>query len=239
MQLFYAEGLQPTDSIFTFSKIESRHITQALRKRVGEKICITNGKGYLFEGILEITMRSEPCRVRIISSKQMPLQAHAMLHIAIAPTQSSTRNEWLIEKATELGMEKLSLVLCRYSERKYINLDRMSRIAVAAMKQSLQYHLPKLQGTQDLQSFLEKTREPIKYIATLHDTHKIPIHGAFSQPQSTCVLIGPEGGFTKEELIMCQKQGFQGLTLTPQRLRTETAALFVVSQWAAQKTNFK
>src|SRR5690554_1718127 len=142
MQLFYSSEISSESTTFCFDKIESKHIVRVLRKKENDKILITNGNGFLFE--CEIILASEKkCEVKIIDSNFFEPKAYK-LHLAVAPTKMNDRYEWFLEKATEIGVNQITPIICDHSERKQVNLERFEKIILAATKQSLQYYLPQL-----------------------------------------------------------------------------------------------
>jgi len=226
MNLFYAPLLTKNETVYHFDKDESRHITKSLRKRVGDKLYLTNGFGDWFEA--EITdADAKKTTVRIISVEQKSDKPYR-LHIAIAPTKNNDRYEWFLEKATEIGIDEITPVITRYSERKVIKKERFERILVSAMKQSLQTYKPQLNDLIKLDKFIEN-----KYI----DTQKFIAYCQAEQslmsqiiPQkNVLILIGPEGGFSESELQKAIDAGFQPVSLSTNRLRTETAGLLSVA----------
>ena len=161
MQLFYLEN--PKKEII-LSAEESKHATKVLRKREGDVLNFTNGKGDLYKA--EITLAdSRKCRLKIVSSDQKEKQHNYHLHIAIAPTKNMDRFEWFLEKAAEIGIDEITPIICNRSERKVIKTERGNRILLSAMKQSLKYHLPKLNEAISLNDFLKQDFEDAKYIA--------------------------------------------------------------------------
>ena len=161
MQLFFIEN---PESEIVLSKEESKHATKVLRKKEGDILNFTDGKGGFYKA--EITVAdTKKCRLQIISSKQKPKQHNYHLHIAIAPTKNMDRYEWFLEKATEIGIDEITPIICDHSERKVLKTERCNRILLSAMKQSLKFHLPKLNETITLKDFLKQDFEGNKYIA--------------------------------------------------------------------------
>jgi 16S rRNA (uracil1498-N3)-methyltransferase len=148
------------------------------------------------------------------------------LHIAMAPTKNMDRMEWFLEKAVEMGLGQLSLIQTKRSERSKVRMDRLERIAISAMKQSLRTFLPRLEPIQELNAILSGATEAKRFIAHCNEGEKsdeIPVQ------ELTIILIGPEGDFTEEEVSAAERSGFEALTLGEARLRTETAALKAVA----------
>jgi 16S rRNA (uracil1498-N3)-methyltransferase len=223
MQLFYNSDIKSTDTIFQFDKEESKHIIKVLRKRGGDIIHITNGKGYLFHS--EITLESEKkCEVRIIKIDAFEARKYN-LHIAIAPTKMNDRLEWFLEKATEIGIDEISLILCDHSERKTFKIDRAEKIIQAAMKQSNQFYLPKINEPIPFSDFISKETNSSKFIAHCEEDKKDSFKNGIQANQNILVLIGPEGDFSPKEITLALKNNFIPVSLGNTRLRTETAGI--------------
>jgi len=222
MNLFYAPQLLPKDTMFTFDKDESRHISRVLRKIVGEELFLTNGKGYFFTAEI-IDDNPKKTLVKIIQSETKPKPAR-YIHIAIAPTKSNDRFEWFLEKATEIGISEITPILTEHSERKKINWERYDKILVSAMKQSLQMYKPKLNSLTKWSDFIQqnyadytKTIAYCKAEKHLKDTSIIN--------DKILLLVGPEGGFSEKELQQAFEVNYLPVGLSNNRLRTETAGI--------------
>jgi len=223
MQLFYNSDIKSTDTIFQFDKEESKHIIKVLRKRGGDIIHITNGKGYLFHS--EITLESEKkCEVKIIKIDAFEARKYN-LHIAIAPTKMNDRLEWFLEKATEIGIDEISLILCDHSERKTFKIDRAEKIIQAAMKQSNQFYLPKINEPISFSDFISKETNSLNFIAHCEEDKKDLFKNGIQANQNILVLIGPEGDFSPKEIALALKNNFIPVSLGNTRLRTETAGI--------------
>ncbi|MFM2230178.1 MAG: Ribosomal small subunit methyltransferase [Bacteroidota bacterium] len=223
MQLFYTPTIQPDTSSYTFDREESKHIIKVLRKKEGDIIHVTNGLGNLFE--TEIALASDSkCTVTIqkIFTAEKPTYR---LHLAVAPTKMNERYEWFLEKATEIGITEITPIICDNSERTVLKIDRMEKIVVAAMKQSNQYFLPKLNEPVKLQKFLEANFSVQKFIAHCEETEKRSLKEMLKKNEDVLVLIGPEGDFSVKEIEMALSKDFIPVTLGATRLRTETAAV--------------
>ena len=171
MQLFYNPTIDETTKTVIFDKLESRHIVKVLRKNQGDVLQITNGVGFLFDA--KITIASDKkCVAEIIKSEAKPKQWNYELHVAIAPTKNNDRFEWFLEKATEIGIDEITPIICQNSERKVVKLDRFEKIIQAAMKQSLKFTLPKLNEPVKFTDFLEQKFEGKICIAHCEDFNK-------------------------------------------------------------------
>ena len=223
MQLFYLKG--PKDEII-LSAEESKHATKVLRKKEGDILNFTDGKGNLYK--TEITIAdTRKCRLTILSSEQKEKQHNYHLHIAIAPTKNMDRFEWFLEKATEIGIDEITPIICSRSERKIIKKERGSRILLSAMKQSLKYHLPKLNEAVSLTNFLKKKFDGKKYIAHCDNGEKKDLK-TINKTEKTIILIGPEGDFSPKEIESALGNQFKAVNLAKNRLRTETAGIIAV-----------
>jgi 16S rRNA (uracil1498-N3)-methyltransferase len=223
MQLFYLEN--PKDEII-LSAEESKHATKVLRKKEGDILNFTDGKGNFYKA--EITLSdSRKCRLKIVSSDQKEKQHNYHLHIAISPTKNMDRFEWFLEKATEIGIDEITPIICSHSERKVIKTERGNKILLSAMKQSLKYHLPKLNEAISLNDFLKQDFEGAKYIAHCEDGEKNELK-TVSKAEKTLILIGPEGDFSPKEIKLALQNQFKAVSLGTSRLRTETAGIIAV-----------
>ncbi len=227
MQLFYNTQLTPKDKQFTFDKTESRHIVKVLRKKIGDQLFITNGKGKLFIAEL-ILADAKNCTINIISVEKKSKPWNYYLHIAIAPTKNIDRFEWFLEKATEIGIDEITPILCDHSERKVIKMDRLNRIIESAMKQSLKFQLPKLNKLTSLTEFITKNNGSNLYIAHCERTDKVLLKSVLKPNQNSTILIGPEGDFSNSEIKTAFQKGYLPISLGESRLRTETAGLTAV-----------
>ena len=223
MQLFY---IQNPEKEIILSSEESKHATKVLRKKEGDILNFTDGKGGFYKA--EITVAdSRKCRLQIISSEQKQKQHSCHLHIAIAPTKNMDRFECFLEKATEIGIDEITPIICSRSERKVIKTERGNRILLSAIKQSLKYHLPKLNEAISLSDFLKQDFEGTKYIAHCEDGEKKKLK-TVSKTEKYLILIGPEGDFSLKEIELVLQKQFQAVSLGTSRLRTETAGIVAV-----------
>ncbi|UII79946.1 16S rRNA (uracil(1498)-N(3))-methyltransferase [Flagellimonas sp. CMM7] len=223
MQLFYNPSLDNSFKQFFFSAEESKHILKVLRKKEGDVLHITNGKGYLFEAeILVADIRK--CKAQIISTEKS-IPKRYTLHLAVAPTKMNDRYEWFLEKATEIGVDEITPIICEHSERKILKLERMERVLQSAMKQSLQTHLPKLNPAISYKEFMNQEMSGLKFIAHCDEGEKMELKRRVAADKDLIILIGPEGDFSKTEINLAYAKGFVPVSLGNNRLRTETAAI--------------
>jgi 16S rRNA (uracil1498-N3)-methyltransferase len=223
MQLFYNPTINETTESFTFDREESKHIIKVLRKKDGDILFVTNGLGYLFK--TEITLASDSkCTVQMVSfEKSTP--SNFKLHLAVAPTKMNDRYEWFLEKATEIGIQEITPIICDRSERKVINTDRFEKIILSAMKQSNELYLPKLNPAISFKEFIKQQNEGLQLIAHCEETDKKTLKSVVQPNTNITVLIGPEGDFSEKEIALALEQKCIPVSLGNTRLRTETAAV--------------
>tara|TARA_R110000868_G_scaffold17603_2_gene76854 strand:- start:4387 stop:5094 length:708 start_codon:yes stop_codon:yes gene_type:complete len=223
MQLFYNPNIDATTENFSFDKEESKHIIKVLRKKDTDILHVTNGLGDLFE--TEITLASDnKCTVKIISAtKKAPSKVH--LHLAVAPTKMNDRYEWFLEKATEIGVQEITPIICDHSERKVVNQERFEKIILAAMKQSNELYLPKLNNAITFKEFVKQKNKGLQLIAHCEETDKKSLKSVLKVNENITLLIGPEGDFSEKEIALAIGSQFIPVTLGTTRLRTETAAI--------------
>lgn len=232
MQLFYSKDI--TDNGFcTLDAEESRHAVRVMRLREGDKINVTDGRGNLYSCNI-IEANDHACVVETAEQQSTAQTSNATLHLAVAPTKNPSRMEWLVEKAVEIGVGKITLLQCDHSERSFLKTDRLEKLAISAMKQSLHTVLPEIQPAVNLSDWLRSSHSmlhsPLKFIAHCEaNKPRVPLAKAVQPGLDTVVLIGPEGDFSEEEIALALECGFQPVSLGPSRLRTETAALYAVT----------
>lgn len=220
MNLFYQPNIE--NGIRILNAEESRHCVKVLRKRAGDTIQITDGKGRFYTAQIEHP-DAEQCSFKIIEQQEPTPALHSIM-LAISPTKNADRIEWLVEKATEFGVDDIFLMTCDHTERVYLKKDRLEKVAISAMKQSLKARLPRIHDVQKFDTVLQLTADQ-KFIAVVD--HSNPKHlQQMALPSSTyLVLIGPEGDFSPAEVTKAVDNAFHKVSLGPSRLRTETAGL--------------
>jgi len=171
MQLFYSNTINSDSNQFTFDKIESRHIVKVLRKKEGDSLFITDGKNSLFNVTILIAS-DKKCLVEITSIDQKETPRNYYLHIAIAPTKNNDRLEWFLEKATEIGIDEITPIICKHSERKVVKHERLEKVLVSAMKQSLKFQLPKLNESISFSEFIKHEQKGNLFIAHCEETDR-------------------------------------------------------------------
>lgn len=227
MQLFFNTEINESTKEILFNKEESRHIVRVLRKRQGDILHITNGNGYLFDA--EIIIESDKkCVAKIVKSVFKEKEWSYYLHVAIAPTKNIDRLEWFIEKATEIGIDEITPILCDNSERKVIKHDRLQKIMLSAVKQSLKFTAPKLNELTKFSDFIAKERDGELCIAHCNDGEKTSLKNISFSSNTITILIGPEGDFSLRETQDALNSKYIPISLGESRLRTETAGLVAV-----------
>lgn len=227
MQLFFNPNIDENTKEILFDKEESRHIIKVLRKKQGDILHITNGKGSLFSA--EIIIESDKkCVVKIVDIQFKEKEWNYYLHVAIAPTKNIDRLEWFIEKATEIGIDEITPIICENSERKVVKHDRLHKIMLSAVKQSLKYTAPKLNDLTSFNDFIKNSIEGNLLIAHCNEGEKKALKSFEFTGKKITILIGPEGDFSPKETLEAIKSNFIPITLGDSRLRTETAGIVAV-----------
>ncbi|HAE67601.1 MAG TPA: 16S rRNA (uracil(1498)-N(3))-methyltransferase [Sphingobacterium sp.] len=226
MQLFFTPDLNPSLENFILSEEESKHAIRVLRMDTGDRLHLIDGRGGLYEAQI-IDPHPKRTVITILNVEEEFQRPKYHLHIAVGPTKNIDRIEWFLEKATEVGIQEITPVICEHSERKEVKLDRLNKLVVAAMKQSLKAYLPKLNPAVSFKQFLREipTEGVQKAIAHCVDAEKKYLNQVLEPDQHYIILIGPEGDFSEEEIDLALQMGFHPISLGEARLRTETAAL--------------
>lgn len=222
MYLFYVPDLDITDCFLT--EEESRHCIKVLRLQKDDQIEIVDGKGNFYQAKITVP-DPKKTRFKIFQAQQAFGKRNHYLHIAVAPTKNIERLEWFIEKATEIGIDEITPILCHHSERKIINHDRLNKVITSAIKQSLKAYHPQLNQLTNFSSLIKTQTEAQKWIAHCADGEKVSVKEALIPQKKYLIVIGPEGDFSPQEINIALENGFQAITLGNSRLRTETAAL--------------
>jgi len=222
MNIFYTPDI--IDNQYTLSETESKHCIRVLRKAKGDKLILVDGNGGWYETII-VDPNPKKCAVVVLKSILDFEKLSYSLHIAIAPTKNTDRLEWFLEKATEIGLSEISPLLCEHSERKQLKLDRLEKVLVSAMKQSLKAYLPKLNNLTNFETFVKNADADLKFIAHCSEGSKMHLFNELKASQSVIILIGPEGDFSEHEISMAKENGFREISLGNSRLRTETAGI--------------
>lgn len=222
MHIFYTP--QIANGQCTLSEEESKHCIKVLRLVPGDKVLLIDGVGgYHTAEIADPNPKR--CTLTITNTINNYEQRPYRIHIAIAPTKNIDRTEWFVEKAVEIGIDEITMLVSQHSERKNVNLDRIEKIIVSAMKQSVKAYKPVLNDITPFDKFVETPRDGRKLIAHCIDSEKHPLKAMVDDCNEYTVLIGPEGDFSPEEVALAAANGYSPIDLGPYRLRTETAAL--------------
>lgn len=222
MHLFY------TPDILTSGEMpeeESNHAIKVLRLGEGDEICLIDGRGMFHKAVIS-RAHHKRCGVEILESYPEENPRSFRIHVAVAPTKNIDRIEWFAEKSTEIGIDAITMLKCRYSERKEVKTERLNKILISAMKQSLKATLPSLEGMTDFKKFVQQPFNGQKFIAHCYkDSERILLKQLYQPGENMLILIGPEGDFSEEEVELALANGFKPVSLGNSRLRTETAAL--------------
>lgn len=223
--LFYAPDIQTDGQL---PPDEAAHAVRVLRMKEGDELLATDGKGRFYECVIAV---ATPKRV-MLDIKGISEGEHywnGTIHLAVAPTKHMDRMEWMAEKATEIGLDRLSFLNCRNSERRVVKTERVEKIVVAATKQSHKAWKPEVTGMTDFKAFIAQSRPGRKFIAHCYAEHQgRPLFDIAPATGDTTVLIGPEGDFSPEEVEAAIAAGYEPVSLGKSRLRTETAAIAAV-----------
>ena len=234
MHLFYTPDIATT---LELPQEEAAHAIRVLRLAEGDEVMLTDGKGSFHRAQIDM-ISGKRCYVRIVETTTPELLWQGHLHLAMAPTKNMDRIEWFAEKATEIGFDELTFLDCRFSERRVVKTERVEKILVSAMKQSLKPTLPVLHGMTPFNKFVAQPFTGQKFIAHCYEGDKEPLMQALTPGEDALVLIGPEGDFSPEEVKLAIEHGFRPITLGRSRLRTETAALVAVHLMNVRNSEF-
>lgn len=222
MHLFYTPDMEEMD--YTLSAEESKHCVRVLRLAEGEAVSLVDGRGNWYNGVVTLA-DPKGCRVKCHEKIENFGKRGFRLHIAIAPTKNIDRIEWMLEKCTEMGIDEITMLNTAHSERKVVKDERLEKVIVSAMKQSLKAYLPKLNPMTDFKSFVSSCTEEQKFIAHCNEGEKKRLDKVYQPGKEVVILIGPEGDFSLEEVGLAEQAGFVSITLGKSRLRTETAGI--------------
>ncbi|MBR5466581.1 MAG: 16S rRNA (uracil(1498)-N(3))-methyltransferase [Bacteroidaceae bacterium] len=212
---------------------EAKHVVRVLRMKEGDIINLMDGRGSFHEA--EITTASNHrCLYRILSSCEQTRPWAGKIHLAVAPTKLNDRIEWLAEKATEIGWDRVSFLNCQFSERRNIKTERIEKILVSATKQSHKAWIPQVDEMLSFKDFVKEfgnssgNDDTDRFICHCYEGEKLHLKDVVKKGRNCIVMIGPEGDFSVEEVALAEQYGFKPVTLGTSRLRTETAALVAV-----------
>mgnify|MGYP001458963025 CR=1 FL=1 len=219
MQFFYSNKI--SDQLILLDGQEMIHCIKVLRKKVGDCIFVTDGKGNLFYAKI-VSALSNKCELKILEKTINKNDIN--IHLLISPTKNHKRIDWMVEKLVEVGIQRITFILCKNSIRTKVNLDRLNKIALAAMKQTQNTFLPIIDDCIDFNDIFKIIKSSEKYIAHLNSDNA-HLHSIIKNKKNRCILIGPEGDFTEDEVKKSITNGFREVSLGTSRLRTETSGL--------------
>ncbi len=223
MQIFYCGEISHGKALF--SREESRHCLKVLRMREGEEITFTDGRGNLYEGVINETDLSA-MSATVTSVKHDYGKREYRLHVAISPLKNDDRLEWFIEKAVETGIDEITPLLCARTGKSRIRRERLEGLVLSAMKQSVKSYLPQLNNPVGFNDFIAGVYAGKRIIASCDQAvDRMPLTSSFNRGDDVLIMIGPEGDFTAEEVRAALQAGFQPVHMGPSRLRTETAGV--------------
>lgn len=226
MQLFYTPEIKPHHSSFLLNEEESKHAVRVLRLQAGNIIHLIDGRGGLYKTEI-LDPHPKRTSLKVLEVKTEFGRSPYHLHMVVAPTKNMDRLEWFLEKATEIGLHEFTPIVCEHSERKEVKIERLEKVVISAMKQSLKAYLPKINSAISFNKFLSQVADSkaLKGIAHCVDSEKKYITTVFPTNENYLLLIGPEGDFSEKEISQALDAGFIPISLGDARLRTETAAL--------------
>jgi 16S rRNA (uracil1498-N3)-methyltransferase len=224
MQLFYTPDIDPSHKQYFLNEEESKHCIRVLRLETGSEVQLIDGRG----GLYDATIKDAHPKRTILQINSVTTQFNKRnhyLHIAVAPTKNIERLEWFLEKATEIGIDEISLIICQRSERKEAKTERLNKIITSAIKQSIKAYHPVLNEPMTYSQFLARPFDGQKFVAHCENGDKTNLRSEIKPGEKYLILIGPEGDFTLNEIDNALHNDFKAITLGESRLRTETAAL--------------
>ena len=222
MHLFYTPDI--SEETYTLNEIESKHCIKVLRLNTNDQIELIDGKGSFYEAKI-IDPNPKKCKIEITKTIHEFGKRNHYLHIAIAPTKNMDRFEWFLEKATEIGIDEVTPLLCDHSERKAIKNERLEKIMISAVKQSIKAYKPKLNPLTKYGDFIKQNFDGTKFIAHCEENEKQSLKANYKTGSNSLILIGPEGDFSPNEIKLAKENNFRETSLGESRLRTETAGI--------------
>ncbi len=217
--------INPSEETFIqLSEEESAHCVRVLRHKSGDEISMVDGVGGFYKGKI-IHADARECTVNVLERAKDFGKRNYNLHIAVAPTKNIDRFEWFIEKATEIGIDEITPLICEHSERREVKIERLNKVIVAAMKQSIKAYLPKLNEALSFKDFVSIQSSSNKFICSCEVGKDVLLKNLYHRNSDVVILVGPEGDFSKEETEAAKKSDFKMVSLGGSRLRTETAGV--------------
>jgi 16S rRNA (uracil1498-N3)-methyltransferase len=231
MHYFYSTNIK--ESTIHLSKEESHHAARVLRLNVGDKVGVFDGLGTIYTCSISTLTKSE-CILSIEKAEKSGRKASG-LSVFIAPTKNIDRLEWFLEKATEIGVFEIILLISEHSERRKVRFDRLEKVLVSAMKQSMNPYLPILRPLMDFNQAIELSPEKNRFIAHCANKSRLDLYPSYDTKKKNVIMIGPEGDFSSKEIEAAEKLGWQGVSMGHQRLRTETAGVLAVHMFSLRE----
>ncbi len=232
MSIFFNKKLRKSNKEVIFLEDEAKHIIKVLRKKIGDEIFVTNGQGLNWNGLIS-SVGTKQVKVKKLKATVSPVPKNN-IHVGISLIKNRSRMEWFIEKATEIGVDEITPIICFNTESKNFNFNRSQKIMISAMKQSKRLFLPKLNPITTVKDFLSSQGNDI-YIAHCHEHEKKLITQLESINSNVKIMIGPEGDFSVDEINLSINNGAIPISLGPNRLRTETAGILAINNFIIQK----
>jgi len=223
MHLFYTPDIE-SDEFYQLNEEESKHAIRVLRLDIGDELWLTDGKGTMIQAKL-IDNHPKRCNLQIVKRIAEYAKRDYKLHMLVAPTKNNSRFEWFLEKATEIGVDEITPILCDHSERNTIKVDRLNKVIISAVKQSLKAYHPKLNAMRKFSDVLKEQKEAKILMAWCNASENDRIEKYAEAKEDLVLFIGPEGGFSESEVEEAHAVGAKLVSISSSRLRTETAAL--------------
>ena len=237
MHLFYTPDIQPQHKAFILNEEESKHAVRVLRLSAGEQLQLVDGKGGRYAAVItDAHPKRTVLEIHSVATGDGKRPYH--LHIAIAPTKNIDRVEWFLEKATEVGVDEITPIICDHSERTTVKPERLQKVVVAAMKQSQRAYLPKINPAIRFADFVKGALPGKCFIAHCAAGEKRHLSQTLQPGEAAVILIGPEGDFSAAEIDVAVRGGFVPITFGRARLRTETAALVACVEMHLLHSNY-
>ena len=223
---FYAPDIKES---LTLPESDSGHCCRVLRMKNGDEVEIIDGRGNSFHCVIT-DAHPKHTKIRILSEQIEPKHWIGKITLAVAPTKNIDRMEWLLEKAVEIGVDRIVLLKCTRSERKDVKIERLDKIIVSAMKQSMKASKPIIEGMIKFSDFILEKSVAQKFVGYCAPEYpKVRLVDEYTPGRDAIIMVGPEGDFTKEEIDMAVSNGYKCVTFGNTRFRTETAALYALS----------
>jgi 16S rRNA (uracil1498-N3)-methyltransferase len=227
MNIFYCPDAV-LNELCVLDEAESAHLTKVLRKKENDQLYVFDGKGKLYDARIENIGKKETT-IHVVRLIEVEEQNKPRLHIAIAPSKNTERLEWFAEKATEIGIAEITPLICKHSERKELRPDRIEKILLGASKQSMKLTIPRLNPVIKFEAFIKSVKADDRKFIAYCDEKSVHLKDAYHGGFDAVILIGPEGDFTREEVLLAEENEFETVSLGKSRLRLETAGIYAAT----------